>query len=71
MTDLTALFKHVTNSISDYLMTIALILLVYLLAVTFVKIVFTEIARLIITIRVPIVAPSLKKNDETSTPEWP
>ena len=71
LTNFTEFFKHVTSSISNYVMCIALILLVYLLAVTFVKIVFTEIARLIITIRVPIVAPSLKKNDETSTPEWP
>jgi hypothetical protein len=44
-------------------MAIAFVLLIYLLTVTFVKIVFNEISRIIFTVRIPIVAPSAEKSD--------
>jgi hypothetical protein len=44
-------------------MAIAFVLLIYLLTVTFVKIVFAEIGRIIFTVRIPIVAPSTEKSD--------
>ena len=64
LTNFTEFFKHITSSFTNYAMCIALILLVYLLAVTFVKIVFGEIGRLIFTIRIPIVTPSANKTDD-------
>ena len=64
LTNFTEFFKHITSSFTNYAMCIALILLVYLLAVTFVKIVFGEIGRLIITIRIPIISPSANKTDD-------
>ena len=64
LTNFTEFFKHVTSSISNYVMCIALILFVYLLAVTFVKIVFNEIGKIILTVRIPIVAPSANKTDD-------
>ena len=64
LTNFTEFFKHITSSFTNYAMCVALILLVYLLAVTFVKIVFGEIGRLIFTIRIPIVTPSSNKTDD-------
>ena len=60
---MTEFFKHITSSISNYCMAIAFVLLIYLLTVTFVKIVFNEISRIIFTVRIPIVAPSAEKAD--------
>jgi len=62
-TNFTEFFKHITGSFINYAMAIALILLVYLLAVTFVRILFAEIAKLILTIRIPIVSPTANKID--------
>ena len=60
---MTEFFKLITSSISNYCMAIAFVLLIYLLTVTFVKIVFNEISRVIFTVRIPIVAPSAEKAD--------
>ena len=60
---MTEFFKLITSSISNYCMAIAFVLLIYLLTVTFVKIVFNEISRIIFTVRIPIVAPSAEKSD--------
>ena len=60
---MTEFFKLITSSISNYCMAIAFVLLIYLLTVTFVKIVFNEISRIIFTIRIPIVSPTVEKAD--------
>ena len=60
---MTEFFKHITSSINNYCMAIAFVLLIYLLTVTFVKMVFNEISRVIFTVRIPIVAPSAEKAD--------
>ena len=60
---MTEFFKLITSSISNYCMAIAFVLLIYLLTVTFIKIVFAEIGRIIFTVRIPIVAPSTEKAD--------
>ncbi len=60
---MTEFFKHITSSISNYCMAIAFVLLIYLLTVTFVKIVFNEISRVIFTVRIPIIVPSAEKSD--------
>jgi hypothetical protein len=44
-------------------MAIAFVLLIYLLTVTFVKIVFNEISRIIFTVRIPIISPTVEKAD--------
>jgi len=44
-------------------MAIAFVLLIYLLTVTFVKIVFNEISRVIFTVRIPIISPTVQKKD--------
>jgi len=62
-TNFTEFFKHITGSFINYAMAIALILLIYLLVVTFVRILFSEIAKLILTIRIPIVSPTANKID--------
>jgi len=63
-TNFTEFFKHITGSFINYAMAIALILLIYLLAVTFVRIVFTEIAKLILAVRIPIVSSTANKTDD-------
>lgn len=62
-TDFTEFFKYITSTIVNYVMAVALILLIYLLAVTFVRIVFGEICKVIFTARIPIVSPSANKTD--------
>ena len=57
------ILKYITSSVTNYCMAIAFVLLIYLLTVTFVKIVFNEISRIIFTVRIPIVAPSAEKSD--------
>lgn len=63
-TNFTEFFKHITGSFNNYAMAITLILLIYLLAVTFVRIVFTEISKLILTVRIPIVSSTANKTDD-------
>ena len=57
------ILKYITSSVTNYCMAIAFVLLIYLLTVTFVKMVFNEISRVIFTVRIPIVAPSAEKAD--------
>ena len=60
---MTEFFKLITSSISNYCMAIAFVLLIYLLTVTFVKIVFNEISRIVFTVRIPIISPTVEKAD--------
>ena len=57
------ILKYITSSVTNYCMAIAFVLLIYLLTVTFVKIVFNEISRVIFTVRIPIVSPTVEKAD--------
>ena len=60
---MTEFFKYITSSVTNYCMAIAFVLLIYLLTVTFVKIVFNEISRVIFTVRIPIISPTVQKKD--------
>ena len=53
-TDLTVLFKTVTESVPNYIMFITLILLVYLMAVAFVKILCENIIKVVLAARAPV-----------------
>ena len=57
------ILKYITSSVTNYCMAIAFVLLIYLLTVTFVKIVFNEISRIIFTVRIPIISPTVEKAD--------
>ena len=57
------ILKYITSSVTNYCMDIAFVLLIYLLTVTFVKIVFNEISRIIFTVRIPIISPTVEKSD--------
>lgn len=64
-TDLTVLFKTVTESVPNYIMFITLVFLVYLMAVAFVKILSENIIKIVLAARAPV---SFKIKD-TETPE--
>ena len=53
-TDLTVLFKTVTENVPNYIMFITLIFLVYLMAVAFVKILCENIIKVILAARAPV-----------------
>ena len=53
-TDLTVLFKTVTESVPNYIMFITLILLVYLMVVAFVKILCENIIKVVLAARAPV-----------------
>ena len=53
-TDLTVLFKTVTESVPNYLMFITLILMCYGMCVTFVKIVCDNVVKVVLANRVPV-----------------
>ena len=53
-TDLTVLFKTVTESIPNYLMFITLILMCYGMCVSFVKIVCDNVVKVVLANRVPV-----------------
>jgi len=53
-TDLTVLFKTVTENVPNYIMFITLILLVYLMAVAFVKILCENIIKVVLAARAPV-----------------
>ena len=57
------ILKYITSSVTNYCMAIAFVLIIYLLTVTFVKIVFNEISRVIFTVRIPIISPTVEKSD--------
>ena len=64
-TDLTVLFKTVTDSVPNYIMFITLIFMVYLMAVAFVKIFSENLIKVILAARAPV---SFKIKD-IETPE--
>ena len=64
-TDLTVLFKTVTENVPNYIMFITLIFLVYLMTVAFVKILCENIIKVILAARAPV---TLKFKD-VETPE--
>ena len=53
-TDLTVLFKTVTESVPNYIMFITLIFRVYLMAVAFVKIFSENLIKVILAARAPV-----------------
>ena len=53
-TDLTVLFKTGTENVPNYIMFITLILLVYLMAVAFVKILCENIIKVVLAARAPV-----------------
>lgn len=53
-TDLTVLFKTVTDSVPNYIMFITLIFMVYLMAVAFVKIFSENLIKVILAARAPV-----------------
>ncbi len=53
-TDLTVLFKTVTESVPNYIMFITLIFMVYLMAVAFVKILCENLIKVILAARAPV-----------------
>ncbi len=53
-TDLTVLFKTVTESVPNYIMFITLIFMVYLMAVAFVKIFSENLIKVILAARAPV-----------------
>lgn len=53
-TDLTVLFKTVTENVPNYIMFITLIFLVYLMTVAFVKILCENIIKVILAARAPV-----------------
>jgi hypothetical protein len=53
-TDLNTLFKTVTENVPNYIMFITLILLVYLMAVAFVKILCENIIKVVLAARAPV-----------------
>ena len=53
-TDLTVLFKTVTESVPNYLMFITLIVMCYLMCVSFVKIVCDNVVKVVLANRVPV-----------------
>ena len=63
-TDLTVLFKTVTESIPNYIMFITLVFLVYLMAVAFVKILCENIIKVVLAARAPV---SFKIKDDENT----
>ena len=63
-TDLTVLFKTVTESVPNYIMFITLIFMVYLMAVAFVKILCENIIKVILAARAPV---SFKIKDDENT----
>lgn len=64
-TDLTTLFKTVTESVPNYIMFITLIFLVYLMAVAFVKILCENIIKVVLAARAPVTF----KIKDTENPE--
>ena len=53
-TDLTQLFKTITESVPNYLMFITLILMCYGMCVSFVKIVCDNVVKVVLANRVPV-----------------
>ena len=53
-TDLTVLFKTVTESVPNYIMFITFIFMVYLMAVAFVKILCENLIKVILAARAPV-----------------
>ena len=53
-TDLTVLYKTVTESVPNYIMFITLVFLVYLMAVAFVKILSENIIKIVLAARAPV-----------------
>jgi len=53
-TDLNTLFKTITENVPNYIMFITLILLVYLMAVAFVKILCENIIKVVLAARAPV-----------------
>jgi hypothetical protein len=53
-TDLTVLFKTVTESVPNYIMFITLVFMVYLMAVAFVKILCENLIKVILAARAPV-----------------
>ena len=53
-TDLTVLFKTVTESVPNYIMFITLVFMVYLMAVAFVKILSENLIKVILAARAPV-----------------
>jgi hypothetical protein len=54
MIDITELFKTVTSTVTNYLLFITLILLVYLMLIAFVKIVGDNVMKIVLASRMPV-----------------
>ena len=63
-TDLTVLFKTITESVPNYIMFIILIVLGYSLCVAFVKVLCDNVVKVVLAARVPV---SFKIKDDENT----
>ena len=54
MIDITELFKTVTTTVTNYLLFITLILLVYLMLIAFVKVVGDNVMKIVLASRMPV-----------------
>lgn len=54
MIDITELFKTVTSTVTNYLLFITLILLVYLMLIAFVKVVGDNVMKIVLASRMPV-----------------
>ena len=63
-TDFAALFKHVTDNITTYVMFIAMMFMMYMLFVAIMKIITENIIKIILAIRAPINGGVSIKGDE-------
>ncbi len=66
-TDLTVLFKTVTESVPNYIMFIILIVLGYSLCVTFVKILSDNVVKVVLAARAPVSFKIKDNSDDENT----
>jgi|NOAtaT_7_FD_contig_21_4067412_length_813_multi_5_in_0_out_0_1 hypothetical protein len=64
MIDMNTFYKTITDSVSNYIMFIVLLFIVYLLCVASVKILCDNIARVILAVRTPIIKHDVTKETE-------
>lgn len=63
-TDLTQLFKTVTESVPNYLMFVGLVFLVYTLTVALIKVLSDNVVKVVLAARAPV-AFKIKDGEET------
>ena len=53
-TDFAALFKHITNSIPEYLMFLVFLIILYVFVAALIKLITDSIIKVVLSIRAPI-----------------